>query len=169
MQDQAPTIGFIGLGVMGGPMCRNVGRKHPAPVYAFDLDPAAVRDAAEVGVRPARSIAEVAAASEIIFLSLPGGTQVEEVCFGKDGIAGVGRRGLIVVDLSTTSVAKARAVGARLAQAGIDAATAFSESAWKFFCTRASLRNLLAWSKTCLPNCWVMAPVLRLADCATHH
>ena len=45
MQDQAPTIGFIGLGVMGGPMCRNVVRKHPAPVYAFDLNPAAMRDA----------------------------------------------------------------------------------------------------------------------------
>ena len=120
MQDQAPTIGFIGLGVMGGPMCRNVGRKHPAPVYGFDLDPAAIRDAAEVEVRPTRSIAEVAAASDIIFLSLPGGRQVEEVCFGKDGIAGVGRRGLIVVDLSTTSVAEARAVGAQLAAAGIE-------------------------------------------------
>jgi 3-hydroxyisobutyrate dehydrogenase-like beta-hydroxyacid dehydrogenase len=95
-------------------------RSTPAPVYAFDLDPAAVRDAAEVGVRPARSIAELAAASEIIFLSLPGGTQVEEVCFGKDGIAGVGRRGLIVIDLSTTSVAEARAVGARLTAAGIE-------------------------------------------------
>ena len=101
MQKQAPTIGFIGLGVMGGPMCRNVGRKHAAPVYAFDLNRAAV---AEAGALAARSIAEVAAASDIIFLSLPGGRQVEEVCFGKDGIAGVGRRGLIVVDLSTTSV-----------------------------------------------------------------
>ena len=120
MQDQAPTIGFIGLGVMGGPMCRNVVRKHPAPVHAFDLDSAALLDLTEVGARPARSIAEVAAASDIIFLSLPGGKQVEEVCFGKAGIAGVARRGLIVIDLSTTSVAEARAVSARLAAAGIE-------------------------------------------------
>src|SRR5262249_38577377 len=100
MGNDAPTIGFIGLGVMGGPMCRNVGRKHSAPVPAFDVNPAAVRDVAEAGVRPARSIAEVATASDVVFLSLPGGTQVEAVCFGQDGIAGAGRCGSIVVDLS---------------------------------------------------------------------
>ena len=71
MQDQAPTIGFIGLGVMGGPMCRNVAKKHSAPVHAFDLNPAALHDVAEAGARPARSIAEVAAASDIVFLSFP--------------------------------------------------------------------------------------------------
>ena len=120
MQDQAPTIGFIGLGVMGGPMCRNVVRKHPASVHAFDQNPAALHEAAEAGARAAGSIAEAAAASDVIFLSLPGGKQVEEVCFGKDGIAGVARRGSIVVDLSTTSVAEARAVGARLAAVGME-------------------------------------------------
>ena len=120
MQDQAPTIGFIGLGVMGGPMCRNVVRKHPASVHAFDQNPAALHEAAEAGARAAGSIAEAAAASDVIFLSLPGGKQVEEVCFGKDGIAGVARRGSIVVDLSTTSVAEVRAVGARLAAAGME-------------------------------------------------
>jgi 3-hydroxyisobutyrate dehydrogenase-like beta-hydroxyacid dehydrogenase len=124
MQDQAPTIGFIGLGVMGGAICRNIVRKHSAPVHAFDLNSAALRDLQEAGARPARSIAEVAAASDIIFLSLPGGKQVEEVCFGTDGIAGVGRRGLIVVDLSTTSVAEACAIGARLAGAGMEFADA---------------------------------------------
>src|SRR6476620_5171119 len=119
MQDQVSKIGFIGLGVMGGPMCRNVARKHSAPVHAFDLNPAALRDVAEAGAQPARSIAELAAASDIVFLSLPGGKQVEEVCFGRDGLAGLGRHGSIVVDLSTTSVAEARAVGARLAEGGI--------------------------------------------------
>src|SRR5215469_11431590 len=98
MGNHAPTIGFIGLGVMGGPMCRNVGRKHSAPVHAFDVNPSAMRDVGEGGVRPARSIAEVAAASDVIFLSLPGGRQVEAVCFGQDGIAAAGRRGSIVVD-----------------------------------------------------------------------
>ena len=79
MQDQAPTIGFIGLGVMGGPMCRNVVRKHPAPVRVRPESGCAARTG-EAGARHARSIAEVAAASDIIFLSLPGGKQVEEVC-----------------------------------------------------------------------------------------
>ena len=124
MHYQAPRIGFIGLGVMGGPMCRNVVRKHPAPVHAFDLDPDRLRDLAEAGARPTASIAEVAAASDVIFLSLPGGSQVEEVCFGKDGIACAGRPGSIVVDLSTTSVAEARAVGARLAAVEMEFADA---------------------------------------------
>lgn len=117
-------IGFIGLGVMGGPMCRNVVGKHPGPVHAFDLSQVALRELAEAGARPARSIAEVALASDIVFLSLPGGKQVEEVCLGKDGIACAGRRGTIVVDLSTTSVAEARSFGSRLAAAGMEFADA---------------------------------------------
>lgn len=124
MQAQAPTIGFIGLGVMGGPMCRNVARQHGAPVHAFDMNPAAVRDVVEAGARDGRSIPAIAAAADVVFLSLPGGKQVEEVCFGKDGIATAARRGSIVVDLSTTSVAEARAVGSRLAAAGIEFADA---------------------------------------------
>ena len=113
MQNVAPTIGFIGLGVMGAPMCRNLVRKHPGPVYAFDLNPEAVRDVAASGARAAASVAQVAAASDIVCLSLPGGAHVKEVCFADAGIAASGSRGLIVVDLSTTSVAEARAVGVR--------------------------------------------------------
>lgn len=66
-----------------------------------------------------RSPAEIAAAADIIFLSLPGGRQVQDVCFGTDGLAGTARPGSIIVDLSTTGVAEARSVGARLAQSGI--------------------------------------------------
>lgn len=124
MQDQMPSIGFIGLGVMGGPMCRNIARKHTGPVYAFDLSAGALREVAVAGVRSARSVAEIASTSDIIFLSLPGGRQVADVCFGNDGITSVGRRGSIVVDLSTTSVAEARAFGARLSGAGIEFADA---------------------------------------------
>ena len=119
MADQTPTIGFIGLGVMGGPMCRNVIRKHAAPVHAYDLNPLAVREAAEAGARAGASVAEVAAASDMVFLSLPGGQQVEEVCLGPGGLATVCRRGAIVVDLGTSGVARTRSVGARLAEAGI--------------------------------------------------
>ncbi len=124
MPQEAPSIGFIGLGVMGGPMCLNVVRKHAGPVHAFDLDPSALRRAAEGGAGPAGSVAEVTAAADIVFLSLPGGRQVEEVCFGKGGIAEAGRRGLTVVDLSTTGVAEARRIGSRLAAAGMEFADA---------------------------------------------
>jgi 3-hydroxyisobutyrate dehydrogenase-like beta-hydroxyacid dehydrogenase len=108
-----PTIGFIGLGAMGGPMCRNVVNKHRGPVYAFDMNPAALADA---GALPAASVVAVAAVADVIFLSLPGGKQVDAVC---SELAGAGRAGLIVIDLSTTGVDEARAAAARLAAAGM--------------------------------------------------
>ncbi len=119
MQDQAPTIGFVGLGVMGGPMCQNVVTKHPAPVFAFDMNPAALREIGDAGGRVAGSVEEVAAVADIVFLSLPGGKQVREVCCGEDGLSSAGRPGMIVVDLSTTSVAEARSIGAKLTETGM--------------------------------------------------
>jgi len=79
----SPTLGFIGLGVMGGPMCLNVVAKHSAPVVAFDLNEAALNEVVEAGAKRASSIADVAANADVIFLSLPGGKQVEAVCFGE--------------------------------------------------------------------------------------
>ena len=107
-----PTLGFIGLGVMGGPMSRNVVRKHPAPVHAFDMNPAALDETCAAGAIAAASVGEVAKAAEVVFLSLPGGKQVAAVCAE---IAAHAAPGTIVVDLSTTSVAEARRVAAELA------------------------------------------------------
>ena len=58
----------------------------------------------------------MAAVSDVVFLSLPGGKQVEQVCFGANGIVGAIRPGSAVVDLSTTSVAEARGVEFYFAQ-----------------------------------------------------
>lgn len=119
MADQAPTLGFIGLGAMGGAMCRNVVIKHPAPVWAFDMNPVALEELGHAGAIVAASVAEVAANADIIFLSLPGGRQVEAVCLGENGIADAGRRGQVIIDLSTTGVNEAREIAARLAGNGI--------------------------------------------------
>ena len=115
---QAPTLGFIGLGVMGGPMCLNVVKKHAAPVYAFDMSAEALQVCVDAGAKKASSVAEVAAAADIILLSLPGGKQVDAVCFGEGGILSAGRKGQTIIDLSTTSVAEARSIAERLAAAG---------------------------------------------------
>lgn len=124
MSEQIPILGFIGLGVMGGPMCRNVATRHAAPVHVFDASDEARRALAPAGVVEAPSIAAVAAAAEVVFLSLPGGAQVREVCLGPDGLAAHARPGLVVVDLSTTSVAEAREIGAALAERGVTFADA---------------------------------------------
>lgn len=115
------TLGFIGLGAMGGGMCDNVVRKHGGKVYAYDMNDSPLRVAAEAGAVAAGSVAEVAAAADVIFLSLPGGRQVAAVC---EDIAAHGRPGTIVIDLSTTGVADARAVAARLATAEMEFADA---------------------------------------------
>lgn len=107
------TLGFIGLGVMGGPMCRNVAAKHPAPVWAFDMSAAALDEAVAAGAHKAASVAEVAEQADVVFLSLPGGKQVAAVC------AALAKPGLTIIDLSTTSVADAREIAARLAGQGI--------------------------------------------------
>ncbi len=114
--DRTATIGFIGLGVMGGPMCRNMALKHGGPLIAFDMAPnaATILDGTKAELAP--SISALAATADIVFLSLPGGPQVESVC---TELARHLRKGAVIVDLSTTSVALARAVEAMLAPSGI--------------------------------------------------
>lgn len=106
-------LGFIGLGVMGGPMCRNLVGHAGVPVTAFDLDAQAL-DAA--GADRAGSAAEVAQRCDIVFLSLPGGPQVEAVV---NELLPHARAGQTVVDLSTSPVELAQRLAATLAEAGV--------------------------------------------------
>ena len=56
MQEQNARIGFIGLGVMGGPMCRNIVDKHAGTVHVFDRDPVAVDMLRQAGAVLAASV-----------------------------------------------------------------------------------------------------------------
>ncbi len=121
MEDGAPVLGFVGLGVMGGGMCANVVRKHSAATYVFDLNPEALAAQVNNGALAAPSAADLARRASIIFLSLPGGKQVAAVCAE---IAANAAPGTTVVDLSTTSVADARMVAASLSEKGMSFADA---------------------------------------------
>jgi len=114
-----PVIGFVGLGVMGGAMCRNIALKHPGDVIAFDMSSAAFAALDGTKARRAKSLQEIAEQADIVFLSLPGGVQVEQVCIGAEGLASVLKRPSIIVDLSTTTVAVARTLAERLASVGV--------------------------------------------------
>ena len=114
-----PVIGFVGLGVMGGAMCRNVALKHGGDVIAFDLNSTAVTALEGTKARRARTLPELAEQSDIVFLSLPGGQQVEEVCLGQQGLTSSSHLPAIIVDLSTTTVAVARTVADRLSSIGV--------------------------------------------------
>lgn len=113
------VIGFVGLGVMGGPMCRNLALKHPGEVLAFDTNATAFAGVAGTPARSAESLAEMGGRADIVFLSLPGGSEVEQVCLGSEGLTSNGRSPRIIVDLSTTTVASARSTGERLARLGV--------------------------------------------------
>lgn len=112
----SPTIGFVGLGVMGGPMCRNIANKHPGRVLASDMNEQAFAILDATKGEKAPSLAALAKEAEFIFLSLPGGPQVKAVAAE---IALHARAGTTVVDLSTTPVALAREVAADLGRHGI--------------------------------------------------
>jgi 3-hydroxyisobutyrate dehydrogenase-like beta-hydroxyacid dehydrogenase len=118
-ENKVPVIGFVGLGVMGGPMCRNVAQKHGGDVVAFDLSDSAFAALDGTRARRASTLNEVAQQADVVFLSLPGSRQVEQVCLGPQGLAGHLRSASVIVDLSTTSVAVARTIAAQLSPQGI--------------------------------------------------
>src|SRR5882672_500376 len=113
------AIGFVGLGVMGGPMCRNIALKHDGDVIAFDMNSAAFAALDGTKARRAETLGEVAEQADVVFLSLPGGQQVEQVCLGPQGLASVSQLPSVIVDLSTTTVAAARTVAERLSSKGV--------------------------------------------------
>ena len=117
-------LGFIGLGTMGAPMCRNLAAKSGQELRAYDSDLEALAQMDEAKVSPAESVRDVAEHADIIFLSLPGGPQVHAVCLGAGSLLTHLKPGGLVVDLSTTPVSLARDLNARFSARGIQFADA---------------------------------------------
>jgi 3-hydroxyisobutyrate dehydrogenase-like beta-hydroxyacid dehydrogenase len=113
-------IGFIGLGVMGEPMCRNLASKSGEPVLGYDVDAAPLARLKQLGVQAAMSVEQIAERCSAVFLSLPGVPEVKAVC---DRLARM-RAGGCVIDLSTTTVALARELHQRFTARGVDFADA---------------------------------------------
>lgn len=123
-------IGFVGLGNMGGRIAR---RLVDAGQAVLGMDSAPGR-AEACGAEPARSLAQVAAACDVIFLSLPDSHVVEAVVEGRDGLLAHARAGQVVVDLSTAAVQSTQRLarkfsdlGAQFIDAGISGGAAAAE------------------------------------------
>lgn len=110
------TIGFIGLGVMGEPICRNLVRKSGARVMAFDLSPEPLERLREQGAEVAGSVADIVDNNDIVFLCLPSAKHVRGVFEG--GILKNIRKGQVVVDLGTSSVNQTREFAKQLQERG---------------------------------------------------
>jgi 3-hydroxyisobutyrate dehydrogenase len=118
------TIGFIGLGVMGEAMCRNLAQKGAWKVVAFDQKVEPLERLRSDGVGVATSLRGVAQAADVILMCLPGGREVEIVTQGASGLISMMRPGQTLVDMSTAPPALMRKLAADLAAKGADFADA---------------------------------------------
>ncbi|MGD9952566.1 MAG: NAD(P)-dependent oxidoreductase [Burkholderiales bacterium] len=118
----AQTLGFIGTGVMGEPMCRNLAAKSARRVLAWDPRREPLERLEAQGVAIAGAADEVARAAAIVFVCLPGGAQLESLC--ETALLPAARAGLTLVDLGTSGVGRTRRLAGRFAERGADYADA---------------------------------------------
>ena len=111
------TVGFIGLGNMGGGMSLNI-QKAGYPMVVYDLREEAARPLLEGGARLAGSPAEVARLSDVTFTSLPGPREVEAVATGPEGVLEGIKPGAMYVDLSTSRPTLIRQIEPQFRQKG---------------------------------------------------
>ncbi|MCT8973031.1 3-hydroxyisobutyrate dehydrogenase [Microbaculum marinisediminis] len=117
------TVGFIGLGNMGGPMAANLVKAGHA-VQGFDLSEDAKARLAEAGGTPCGSAADAVSGAEVVVTMLPAGRHVEAVYLGdaqsgEGGLIAAAAKGTLFIDSSTIDVATARKVAAAAEAAGM--------------------------------------------------
>ena len=112
------TVGFIGLGNMGGGMAGNI-QKAGYPMVVYDINEGATRPFLEAGARLAGSPAEVASQCDITLTSLPGPREVESVAAGPEGVLQGAKPGSVYIDLSTSRPTLIRELEPRFREKGI--------------------------------------------------
>ena len=112
------NIGFIGIGMMGHGMCKNLLAKGFALTFKANRNRANLADLLAAGAKEAKTNAECARAADIVFICVTGSPQVEEIVYGKDGLMEAARPGLMVVDTSTAEPASSAKIRADLAAKG---------------------------------------------------
>ena len=113
------NIGFIGPGIMGGPMALNL-MKGGHKLWFYARRPAAGQVLVAAGATACASPAEVAQHADVIFSIVSDTPDVESVMFGEQGIASKARHGTVIVDMSTISPTATKSFAERLAKQGID-------------------------------------------------
>jgi 2-hydroxy-3-oxopropionate reductase len=116
--EQKMSVGYIGLGLMGKSMARNI-LKAGYPLVVHNRSRAAVQELASEGAQAANSPAEVASQVDVVFTNLPDSPDVEQVALGPAGVIEASRPGLIFVDNSTIKPASARRIAGELGEKGV--------------------------------------------------
>jgi len=112
-------IGFIGLGIMGKPMAKNL-LKAGYSLVVYDINKEPVKELVKLGAEEGFSPKDVAERSEIIITMLPDSPQVKEVILGKNGVLEGAKKGSIIIDMSSIAPAVSREVAAKAEEKGID-------------------------------------------------
>ena len=113
------TVAFVGLGVMGEAMCRNLAKKGKWKVVGCDMKAEPLARLKADGVTAAASLADAAQQADVILMCLPGGKEVEAVTRGPGGLLGLLRKGQTVVDMSTAPPRLMRELAAAFAEKGV--------------------------------------------------
>ena len=113
-----PRIGFIGVGMMGHGMAKNLLAKGYALTLKANRNRSTLADLLDAGALEAKTNAEVARASDIVFICVSSSPQIEDIVWGAEGLAHGARAGLIVVDTSTAEPASTARIRADLATRG---------------------------------------------------
>lgn len=112
-------IGFIGLGIMGKPMCKNL-LKAGHKCYVYDILEAAVKELEKCGAVGCSSAMEAAAGRGLVITMLPNSPHVKEVVLGEAGIRNSMEKGSILVDMSSIAPLASKEIGASLEEKGIE-------------------------------------------------
>ncbi|MDP2790606.1 MAG: NAD(P)-binding domain-containing protein, partial [Rectinemataceae bacterium] len=112
-------IGFIGLGIMGKPMAKNL-LKAGYELTVFDRVAGPVQEVVAAGAKAASSGREVAERSDIIITMLPNSPHVKAAVLGEGGVLEGMKAGKILIDMSSIAPLAAQEVAAKLAEKGLD-------------------------------------------------
>jgi len=114
-----PRIGFIGIGLMGHGIAKNLVTKGFPLTVRVNRNRAPLADLLAAGATEVKTNADVARNADIVILCVTGAPQVEEIINGKDGIATVAHKGLVVIDTSTSEPATTAKMREALAEKGV--------------------------------------------------
>lgn len=112
-------VGFIGLGIMGKPMAKNL-LKAGYELVVTDLNQAAVAELADCGAETAASGAEVAATCGVVITMVPNSPHVRAAVLGENGVADGAKPGTVLIDMSSIDPTESKAIGEKLAEKGIE-------------------------------------------------
>ncbi|MBD3306843.1 NAD-binding protein, partial [candidate division KSB3 bacterium] len=111
-------IGFIGLGIMGKPMAKNL-LKAGYSLKVYDIVPEPVKEVVEAGAQEGTSSKDVAEFGEVIITMLPNSPEVKEVVLGPDGVLEGAKSGTILVDMSSIAPLASQEVSAKAKEKGV--------------------------------------------------